>query len=141
MEIHVKKILFFLLLMIYCTMCMNMFFKFQSVNLFEGNALFIAKLDSVLGCITACHQHTTCCVASYNKSSNECQLLAKKPNVPTTQFVSDTDRKLHEMVSHYFSLIYSITKTYIVYKYIRTWPFFIIIYAVKLFKHNNRDLI
>ena len=92
-------------------MCIQNNFNFQSVNLFEGNVIFIAKLDSVFGCIIACHQHTACCVASYSKSSKECQLLAKKQNVTTTQFVADTDRKLHEMVSHYFSLFFPFTKT------------------------------
>jgi len=73
--------------------------NFQSVNLFEGNAILIAKLDSVFGCIIACHQHTACCQAtSYNKSSKECQLLAKEPKVPTTPFVVDTDRKILKMV-------------------------------------------
>ena len=80
-------------------MCITNNVNFQSVNLFKGNVIFIATLDSVFVCIIACHQHTSCCHAtSYNKSNKECQFLAKEPNVPTTQFVADTDRKLHEMV-------------------------------------------
>ena len=99
MKTQEKKTLFCMLLIINQSVCTKTFFNFQSVNLFEGNVIFIATLDSVFGCIIACHQHTVSCVAtSYNRSSKECQLLAKEPNVPTTQFVADTGRKLHQMV-------------------------------------------
>ena len=96
---HETKTFFCLLLIIYRTMCVKNNFNFQSADLFEGNAIFIAKLDSVFGCIIACHQHTACCQAtSYNKASKECQLLVREPKVPTTPFVADTDRKIHKMV-------------------------------------------
>jgi len=70
---------------------MNTYLNFQSADLFEGDVINIAKLDSVFGCIIACHQLKSCCVGtSYDPLSIECQMLVKETYVPTTRFVPGT---------------------------------------------------